>query len=464
MLYGGFRKSWPNSRKEFLVLGSAVGKSPLSLKKRAVNGSIWSVTGFGAGQFLRLVSNLLLTRLLFPEAFGILALVQVVLQGIKMFSDVGISTSIVRDERGDEPAYLHTAWTLQVIRGVLIWGVSALLAYPASLLYNAPELIYLIPAIGFTACIQGFNAPIILTLKRHLKLAQLVSWEVATQAFTIALTVILAWQYQSVWAIAVGGVLGALCGCLVSYLMSQERPKFHLESSSLENIFSFGKWIFLSTALTFLIQQGDILILGTFLSKEQLGMFSIAAIWSRMVLQLVLKINDQVMMPVYAEAYRGDKATIKAKIQRGRIPLLLITLPATWFMVICGQFVIELLYDPRYYSAGWMLQILAIGTVGSVITATAGTALLSFGDSFGFMLFQVSRAILLVICMVIGGYYFNTVGLIAGVALSKIIGYPFLAVTLNKHKVWLPAVDFSAFIISIVFIFIGLWVTDGISV
>ena len=69
-------------------MGAAAGKSPLSLKKRAINGSIWSVTGFGTGQFLRLVSNLLLTRLLFPEAFGILALVQVVLHGIKMFSDV----------------------------------------------------------------------------------------------------------------------------------------------------------------------------------------------------------------------------------------------------------------------------------------------------------------------------------------------------------------------------------------
>jgi O-antigen/teichoic acid export membrane protein len=133
-------------------------------------------------------------------------------------------------------------------------------------------------------------------------------------------------------------------------------------------------------------------------------------------------------------------------------------------MVICGQFVIELLYDPRYYSAGWMLQILAIGTVGSVITATAGTALLSFGDSFGFMLFQVSRAILLVICMAIGGYYFNTLGLIAGVALSKVIAYPFLAVTLNKHKVWLPSVDFAAFVISIAVVSIGLWITDGISV
>ena len=437
---------------------------PKSLKTRAVNGSIWSVTGFGGGQLLRLVSNLLLTRLLFPEAFGILALVQVVLQGIKMFSDVGISTSVVRDERGDESAYLNTAWTLQVIRGVLIWGISALLAYPASILYSAPDLVYLIPAIGFAACIHGFNAPVILTLKRHLKVRQLIIWEVSTQFVTILLTVILAWQYQSVWAVAIGGVLGAVFGCLASYTMSQKAPRFHLEASSLENIFSFGKWIFLSTALTFLIQQGDVLILGSLLSKEQLGMFSIAAIWSRMVLQLVLKINDQVMMPLYAEAYRGDKSTIRVKIQRGRVPLLLITLPATWIMVIFGEFVIELLYDPRYYSAGWMLQILAIGSVGSVITATAGSALLSFGDSFGFMIFQVARATLLIICMAIGGYYFNVVGLIIGVSLSKILGYPFLAVTLSKHKVWLPMVDFSAFIISVIVISIGLWVSDGISV
>ena len=201
----------------------------------------------------------------------------------------------MRDERGDESAYLNTAWTLQVIRGALIWGVSGLLAYPASMLYNAPELVYLIPAIGFTACIQGFNAPIILTLKRHLKVRQLISWEIAPSRyyysdcyFGVAVSICMGNRY---WWCSWGSLWLS-----VSYLMSQ-RPKFHLESSSLDNIFSFGKWIFLSTALTFLIQQGDVLILGSFLSKEQLGMFSIAAIWSRMVLQLVLKINDQVMMP-----------------------------------------------------------------------------------------------------------------------------------------------------------------------
>ena len=88
----------------------------------AVRGSFWSIVGFGGSQFIRLASNLLITRLLAPEIFGVMALVQVALQGLKMMSDVGISTAVMVGQRGDDPEYLNSAWTIQVIRGVLIWG------------------------------------------------------------------------------------------------------------------------------------------------------------------------------------------------------------------------------------------------------------------------------------------------------------------------------------------------------
>ena len=166
-------------------MGSNLIPSLVSIKARAIHGSIWSVLGFGSAQFVRLLSNLLLTRLLFPEVFGVMALVMVVLQGIKMFSDIGISTSVVRDERGDNPDYLNTAWTLQTMRGVAIWAISCALAYPASNLYEAPQLLALIPVIGLTAVIQGFNAPGILSLKRHMKVRQLISWEFTTQLVTV---------------------------------------------------------------------------------------------------------------------------------------------------------------------------------------------------------------------------------------------------------------------------------------
>jgi O-antigen/teichoic acid export membrane protein len=371
----------------------------------------------------------------------------------------------VRDERGDDPAYLNTAWTMQVVRGVLVWLISCLLAYPASIFYQAPELALLVPAIGFTAVIQGLHSPVILKFKRYLRVRPLIFLELATQFITVLITVFFAWKYGSVWSIALGGVVGSLIGCVLSYMIDRrELPTLAFESRAVGNIFAFGKWIFVSTALTFLIQQGDILVLGVFLSKDQLGMFSIAAIWSRIFLHLVLKLNERVMLPLYSEAYRDNRITVIDTIRKTRIHLLFATLPFICLMVVFGQLLIEFLYDPRYSSAGWMLQLLSIGTVGSVITATSGTALLSFGDSYRFMAFQVSRAVLLIICMAVGGYWFDVVGIIVGVAASKILSYPFLALALHKHGVWLPKIDAIALSISTVFSLAGIWVFGGIQI
>src|SRR6056297_1388295 len=87
---------------------------------RAIRSAGFTAVKFGGQNFLRLASNLVLTRLLFPEAFGIMAIVQVVLGGVAMFSDIGIRASIVQNPRGDEPDFLNTAWTVQIIRGIFL--------------------------------------------------------------------------------------------------------------------------------------------------------------------------------------------------------------------------------------------------------------------------------------------------------------------------------------------------------
>ena len=142
----------------------------ISAKHRAIRGSLWSTVGFGGSQVIRLGSNLLLTRLLAPEVFGLMALVQVALQALKMMSDIGITTSVMIGRHGDDPDYLNSAWTIQVVRGLLIWLLCCVLAYPMSVIYEAPELLLLIPAVGFTAIFQGFTSPAVLTLKRKIEL------------------------------------------------------------------------------------------------------------------------------------------------------------------------------------------------------------------------------------------------------------------------------------------------------
>jgi O-antigen/teichoic acid export membrane protein len=432
------------------------------LSGRAMSGSLWALFGFGGSQVLRLGSNLILTRLLFPEVFGLMALVQVVLGAIQMLSDIGISTSVVRDKRGDDPEYLNTAWTLQVIRGAMIWLLCWLIAYPLAAFYEAPELALLIPVVGLSALIHGFYTPSVMILKRHVKLKPLIVWELIGQSVAVVSTLLLAWYFRSIWAIAFGGLLGAVVTLILSYrLLPSIRPRFRLELEAAANIYTFGKWIFISSFISFFINKGDVLILGAFLTKENLGVFAIAAIWSKVVLELLLKINQLVLLPLYSEIGRQGNEESKLSVRKTRLYLLLATLPLVWVLVVGGQFVIDFLYDSRYSSAGWMLQILAVGTIGSIITVTTANALLAFGDSYGFMLFQVARGLLLLACMTFGSHYFGIVGLISGIAASKFLCYPILAFLVKKHQVWWPSLDLLAIISSVLAIGLGLWVING---
>ena len=414
----------------------------ISAKHRAIRGSLWSTVGFGGSQVIRLGSNLLLTRLLAPEVFGLMALVQVALQALKMMSDIGITTSVMIGRHGDDPDYLNSAWTIQVVRGLLIWLLCCVLAYPMSVIYEAPELLLLIPAVGFTAIFQGFTSPAVLTLKRKIELKKLVSWQISTQLLTTIITIVGAWYFRSIWGIVIGGLIGAAITCVSSYrLPSICRVCFKLDSKSSAEIVSFGKWIFVSSLISFLINKGDIFILGVFLTKADLGVFSIAAIWSKMSLELLQKVNQEVMTPLYAEVFREDRDNVRAKIQKARFILLTLTLPMIWLMVICAPLLIEFLYDTRYSDAGWMLQILALGSIGAAITTTSGNALLSFGDSLGYMIFQISGGLLLVICMLVGGSYFGIIGLITGVSVAKFLSYPVMALLMRRHNIWLPELD-----------------------
>ncbi|MFM6402608.1 oligosaccharide flippase family protein, partial [Planktothrix sp.] len=101
-----------------------------SLSKKAIQGTIWTLFGYGGSQVLRFGGNLILTRLLVPELFGLMALVNTFITGLNLFSDVGIRPSIIRSQRGDDPEFLNTAWTIQVFRGLGLWIICLLITVP----------------------------------------------------------------------------------------------------------------------------------------------------------------------------------------------------------------------------------------------------------------------------------------------------------------------------------------------
>jgi len=112
-----------------------------SEKKLAIKGAIWTIASYGSSQLIRFASNLILTRLLLPELFGLVGLAYVFITGINLFSDIGLGPSIVQNKRGDDPQFLNTAWTMQVIRSLFIWICLLIITKPISDFYEDPRLL-----------------------------------------------------------------------------------------------------------------------------------------------------------------------------------------------------------------------------------------------------------------------------------------------------------------------------------
>ncbi|MBN8624428.1 MAG: oligosaccharide flippase family protein, partial [Planctomycetes bacterium] len=147
---------------------------------RVLRGSFVTIAGYGLGQVIRLAGNILVSRLVLPEAFGIMALVNILIQGLAMFSDVGIEPAVVQHRRGDEPRFYNTSWTIQVIRGFALLLVAGLLAWPASLVYDEPRLLALLPAAALASVIAGFNSTAIFAARRHILLGRLTALELGS--------------------------------------------------------------------------------------------------------------------------------------------------------------------------------------------------------------------------------------------------------------------------------------------
>ena len=215
-------------------------------------------------------------------------MVRIFIMGLQMFSDVGILPSIVQNPHGSDPRFLRTAWTLMIIRGFALWGAAALLAWPFAHFFvdepGLPSLAVLIPVASATVAISGFSSTAVALMNRKMDLKKITLLEIFQTFFGIALTVALAFIWQSVWVLVIGAVVSKFIHMLLTHRIAPEvKMGFEFDTTYAKEMFHFGKWIFLATALSFLLANADRLILKGFVSYEQVGIYGIAFMMSQAV-------------------------------------------------------------------------------------------------------------------------------------------------------------------------------------
>jgi len=350
-------------------------------QSKVIQGSLWTFTSYGVVQLLRLISNICLARLLVPEAFGLMSLVMLVMQGLAMFSDIGILPSIVQNREGNSPAFLNTAWTIQLIRGVVLWLLASALSIPFSVLYEQPMLAQVIPVASLSAIISGLNSTKLATESRQLKFKNITAIEIASQILSIATMIIWALVSPTVWALVAGGILGALSKMLLSHIvLTGPINRLSWDSKSVLGLIKFGKWIFISTIFHFLASQSDKIIFGKLVSLTELGVYSIAVIFASIPFSVISQLSSRVVFPLFSQCI-NEKGHIPEETYKkvSRIYMVVGT-AVTAITFIGGPSIIKLFYDERYSVASDLVQLLVIGRWFEVVLGSVrGAALLSHG-------------------------------------------------------------------------------------
>lgn len=419
-----------------------------SLVERAVRSSLLTVLGFGTYQGLRLLSNLLLTRILFPEAFGMMALVTVFLVGLSMFSDMGVAPAIMQSKRGDDPDFLDTAWTLHIIRGGVLWVAASVLAYPLSLIYAEPELAWYLPVSALTLLITGFNPTKFETANRHLRTGRVIVVEIATQVVGLIAAITLAWLTQSVWALVVSGIVSALAQLLFMHILIPGRGnRWRLEKAAAHELMHFGKWIFLSTLCGFLILQGDKVILGKYLSLDQFGVYNIGYFLASFPLLLGTMVIRRVVIPVHRESPPRVSRENFLRLRKMRFIATAVLMAMLLSVAALGIWLVDLMYDERYLMAGAVVVALACMQVPQIIVLTYDQAALAEGDSQRFFVLSAARAAAMTLGLLLGFELAGLFGALIAQGVAMIVIYPVVIWLARKQGAWDPLHDMVFFVI-----------------
>ncbi len=404
-----------------------------SLKTRAIRGAIWTTAGFGGKYILRFGNNLVLTRLLQPEFFGLMALVTTFRMGLELFSDIGISQNIVNSKRGDDPVFLNTAWSLQAIRGVIIWLICVIfITYPASYFYDDKRLLILIPISVLSSVFEGFSSTSIHTLHKRMELGKISIYEFALQVSFVGTLIALVFFYPTIWSLAIGTAIGGIYKLVSSFwLIPGYTNKFAWDKEAVKEILSFGKWMFAASGLMFAAEQADRLVLAKLLSFKLLGVYTIAYTLASIPKEVIRQLSYKVIFPTISQQRDLPRSILRVKILKQRRLILLGCAIILAALVTVGDLIISLLYDQRYIAATWMMPILCCGMWFSLLFYTISPALLAIGKPLYSAQSNFARFVIIILAVPIANQNFGIIGAIGVIAFSDVPLY-----IVNLYGLW----------------------------
>lgn len=350
----------------------------------AVRGATWNVLTFGLSKALLLVTTVVLTRVLSPADFGLLALGLLVVLFLDVVGDLGVGAAVIYRRDGGDGASASTAVGVAALTGLVLTAVCVVGAPLLADAFDEPGLTGVVRVLALSFLLRTLSSVHRAMLEKELDFARRAVPEVAGALVKAALSIGLALGGLGVYSLAWGQVGGMAVMTALYWALARWRYRPALDVAVARELLRFGLPVTLLAVLSALTQSLDQLVVGRRLDASSLGQYAVAYRLPELVVLHFCYLLSGALFPSYAKA-SSDPEQLRRGFRTTLRLVSLVTTPLALGLALTAGDLVPLLFGPQWDAAVPVMRLLALATllvslsfnVGDVYKATGRPGVLN---------------------------------------------------------------------------------------
>lgn len=353
-----------------------------------------------------LISTIVLARLLVPADFGLVAMAMVLIVALQLLVSFSFDVPLIQNRNAGRDQF-DTAFTINLLFALGAAAVLALLAHPAALFYAEPrlELVVYLLAGGFALQGAANIGPVM--FRKEMRFDREFRFLLLKRSASLLVTIPLAFWLRNYWALVIGQTFGTVVSVILSYTVSDYRPRLSLKARA--ELFHSSKWLMINNILQFLNGRAADFLIGRVAGAQALGFYTIATeVATLPTTELVAPIN-RAAFPGYARV-AADLDQLRSSFLNVIGTIAVFAIPAGIGIVMVADLMVPAVLGWKWEAMVPAMQILAMFGVVQAVQTNIAYIYLATGKPRMLAVVGVIQFILLMAFLLPGLHYWGVNG------------------------------------------------------
>lgn len=382
-----------------------------SIKQDLISGIIWTAIGKYSGMAVSLIVTSILARLISPEDFGVIAIANVVIWFLAMFTSMGIGPAII--QRNDlSQKDLNNIFTFTILTGGLLGVIFFSSSWFIADFYDNQLLLPVCQILSLNIFISAINMVPSAMMAKYKRFKETARISFLLYTITGIISIVAAYNGARVYALLISPILSPIGTLIYNKYYYPVNISYNFSVEPIKRIFSFSFYQFLFEFVNYFSRNLDKLIIGKYMTMSDLGYYEKSYRLMQLPLQNVTSVINPVLQPVLS-SLQDNPNEIGNKYNKIIRFISTLSFPIMVILYICAYEIIHLFYGNNWDAAIPTFKILSISVCLQMILSTSGAIFLVSNNTKAQFWVGIRNTLTTVIGFVIAAYFFKTIEAIA---------------------------------------------------